>query len=114
MSLPQFTTTTKVADNKNATPQTLVRVFNSLISNLNHIFTALLKKVQLDSVILTNQTISGVTTLPHTLGRTLSGWQIIRQRSPGLIWDNQDTNTDPGTYLVLKSTEAVVVDLLVF
>jgi hypothetical protein len=115
MSLPQFNTTLKLTENSSTTIPAVVRAFNSLVTNLQQIFTSLLKKVQLDSSILQNiQLQAGMNIIPHTLGRTLSGWEIIRLRGPALIYDNQDTGAAPGTYLYLTSSTAVSVNILVF
>jgi hypothetical protein len=115
MSIPQFTVTTKLAEGSQTTSLSIIRGYNSLITNLQQIFTAVLNKVQLDSVILTQIQLSkGQTTVPHTLGRTLTGWQIIRQRGEANIWDNQDNNPNAGSYLLLSSSAAVSVDIIVF
>lgn len=115
MSLPQFQFK-QVADNTVTTLSSLVRVINDLFSNLNQIFTALLKKVQLDSSILQNVSLQvGTNTIPHGLGRTLSGWKPVRLRniSPQL-YDLQDTSPAPETYLYLVSNVAAVIDIEVF
>jgi hypothetical protein len=116
ISLPQFTTTNKLSDNTSTTISSVVRSYNSLITNLTQIFTSLLQKVQLDSVILQSIPLNAgsVTIIPHTLGRTLSGWQIVRLRGLAVIYDSQDQNPNPQTYLQLVSTDPVVVDILVF
>lgn len=114
MALPQFTTTTKIADGKTTTLSTVVRAYNTAISNLNQIFTSLLKRVQLDSILLEDKVVSGNTIIPHTLGRTLTGWQIVRQSGPALLWDTQQSNPKPETYLYLNSTAKITVSILVF
>ena len=117
MSLPQFTTTTKLSENTNTTVLAVIRAYNSLITNLQQIFSSLLKKTQLDSIVLTNiQLSAGINVIPHTLGRTLSGWSLVRQRGIApLVYDEQDSTTyNTSTYLVLNSSAAVIVDVLVF
>lgn len=125
MSLPAFTQTNKLTDNTVTTMSSIIRAFNSLIVNLQQIFTALLKKPQLDSVILSSITLNkGLTVIPHTLNRNLTGWQIIRQSSIGTfestgeasVWDaqGQGSNTNVNTYLYLMSSNSVIVSLLVF
>jgi hypothetical protein len=115
MSFPQFNVTTKLVEGAQTTLLSLIRGYNSLISNLQQIFTALLNKVQLDSVILNKVSLSvGQNVIPHTLGRTLTGWELIRQRGQASIWDSQDNNPNPGNYLLLMSSAAVSVDILVF
>lgn len=56
----------------------------------------------------------GVNTINHLLGRKLQGWQIVRQRAAAGLYDNQDSNPSPALTLVLVSTAAVAVDILVF
>jgi hypothetical protein len=58
--------------------------------------------------------IAGATTVPTTLNRTLQGYLVIRQRAQAAIWDSQDSNSNPSQTLILNSTAAVVVDLMVF
>ena len=116
MSLPAFTVTTKLSENNQTTSLSIIRAFNNLITNLQQIFTAILNQPQLDSVILTNVQLNGgsVTNIPSTLGRTLTGWVIIRQRSPAFIYDTQDGNSNPNNYLQLVASSAVSVDIMVF
>lgn len=67
------------------------------------------------STLLTNQTINtSATTVQTSLGYPLSGWQIVRLRGNSVIWDSQDSNSDPNTTLILTATAQVVVDLLVW
>lgn len=115
MSLPAFTTTSKLTDSTTTTTQQVVRVVNTLIGNLQQIFTALLQKVQLDSLIIQNVVLKpGVNTIQHTLGRNLSGWEIVRQRSQASIWDSQDSCPNPSVNLQLNCDYGVTVDILVF
>ena len=117
MAFPQFTVTSKVAEGDQTTQLSVIRVINSLITNLTQIFTTLLNKVQLDSIILSNIKLNvGMTIIPHTLGRTLTGWQIIGQTAPTTktICDNQLSNPNPQTNLILVADTAVTVNLLVF
>lgn len=68
------------------------------------------KAVLLKSVSL----VSGSNTINHTLGRTLQGWKIVRQRAAGSFFDTQDSNPMPELTLLLTSSATVVVDLEVF
>lgn len=115
MALPSFTVTSKLAEGTQTTVLSVVRVINSLITNLQQIFSSLLNQVQLDSVILSGVALNaGSNTVPHTLGRTLTGWQVIRQSSQSSIWDAQDSNPNPSVNLALVCTQATTVSLLVF
>ncbi len=57
---------------------------------------------------------SGTNTINHLLGRTLQGWQIVRQRASATIYDLQDANQTPQLTLVLVASAPVVVDVQVF
>lgn len=50
----------------------------------------------------------------HLLGKVLTGWLVIRQRSQADVWDSQDTNRIPDKTLILRCSANVTVDLLVF
>lgn len=97
-------------------PENILRVINTLQGNIEDSLTPLLSKTQNDSTVLTNITLSSTTTnvINHTLGRTLTGWKVVRQRAQASIWDSQDSNTSPGLTLLLNTTANVVVDLEVF
>lgn len=120
MAIPPFTSTSKLSEN--STLPSLIRFLNSLVTNLRQIFTSLLKKPQLDAILLTNITVNTTPTIiAHTLGKTLTGWQITRLRnSSAIIFDLQDQNPNPQVYLVLQMqgilspANSVVVDILVF
>lgn len=57
----------------------------------------------------------GINVINHKLGAPLQGWSIIRMRNvTSNIHDLQDSNQTPALTLVLVSSAAVVVDLMVF
>lgn len=65
--------------------------------------------------LLTQQTLAvGANSINHGLGRTLNGWQIVRQRAQADIWDSQDTNKTPQLTLALNSSAIVIVDIYCF
>lgn len=67
------------------------------------------------SVILKGITlVVGSNSINTTLGRTLQGWSIVRQRAAASIYDNQDNNPNPTLTLLLISSAAVTVDIEVF
>jgi hypothetical protein len=75
----------------------------------------LLNSPQNNSLILEKvPLINGTTIINHLLGKVLTGWKVIRQRSAASIYDNQDSNQSPQLTLVLISDASVVVDLEVF
>lgn len=97
-------------------PPNLLRVINSLQQAVDDSLSPMVGKYQNDSNLLTNISLEAgkVNIVNHTLGRKLSGWQIIRQRSQASIWDAQDSNNSPTLNLYLQTSANVVVDLLVF
>jgi hypothetical protein len=115
VSLPAFTATTKLTDSPATSASTIVRAFNALVTNLQQIFTSLLQQVQLNSVLLANvELTTGSNIVPHTLGRTLTGWKVTRQNAAASIYDAQATNDAPQTYLVLVASAPCTVSLEVF
>jgi hypothetical protein len=56
----------------------------------------------------------GANTIPTLINRPLIGWAIIRQRGAASIYDTQDNNPTPTQNLLLVSSAAVVIDLVVF
>ena len=95
----------------NFADQTLNRQLGAIIDNLNQLVGSPL----LNNNILTSVSLaSGSNTINHKLNRKLQGWMIVRQRASASIYDTQDSNTDPNNTLVLVSSAAVTVDLLVF
>jgi len=76
---------------------------------------------QINSNSLTSGTVltsialkSGSNTINHKLGKTLTGWFIVRQRASAIIYDQQDSNKTPSQTLVLNSSVDVTVDIYVF
>lgn len=100
----------------------MLPIFNTAIRELSMLQTQW--KSQLDpviadpsnnSIILKNiSLVIGTNTINTRLGRTLQGWKIVRQRSPGAIYDNQDTNQTPNLTLILISDAIVSIDLEIF
>ncbi len=67
------------------------------------------------SLVLKNiKLVTGSNNINTTLGRTLQGWKIVRQRSAGTVYDNQDNNPKPNLTLLLISNADIVIDLEVF
>ena len=113
MSFPAFTAGRKLAD-KGATISSLVTAFNSLVSNLESVFTSLTTRVQLDSVLLQGIVlVPGANTISHTLGRTLTGWSIVNANGAAQIYAAQPQSMAV-SYLTLVSNARVTVSLLVF
>lgn len=65
----------------------------------------ILKQVQLQT---------GTNQVNHGLQRALQGWFMVRQRSAGNVYDNQDNNTMPTLTLELVSDAVINVDIYVF
>lgn len=113
MSFPAFTAGRKLSD-KGATISSLVTAYNALVSNLESIFTSLTTRVQLDSVLLQGIVLQpGSNTIPHTLGRTLTGWSVVNANGAAQIYASQP-QAMAVSYLTLVSNAPVTVSLLVF
>src|ERR1700679_2962003 len=79
-----------------------------LVRTLNPVFNT----PTLGGNLLTSQSlVVGSNIINHGLGRTLNGWQIVRQRANAQIWDSQDSNKSPTSTLALNASAAVVVDI---
>ena len=90
---------------------------NDNIDNTAAAFQQILGKDQLDSSIVSNiKLVPGiVNSVPHTLGRNLTGWIVIRNHGIATnIIDLQDTNKSPNLLLNLVVSVKCMVDLLVF
>lgn len=92
--------------------QTLQRIqdnasntFNGILSN-PIVNCLILKNIQLDA---------GSNTINHSLGYNLQGWFVTRMRNGfSQIYDTQDSNPIPNKLLLLNSSVAITVDLIVF
>lgn len=114
MSLPQFTVKL-LAASAQTTTSNIIRTINNIQTQLQSRFASTDKKVQNDSILLQNITLNnGSNQVQHTLGRTLTGWKLTRLRGFAVIYDQQDQQSNPGQYLTLVASQAVVVDILVF
>jgi len=91
------------------------RIINMIQDNISDVVDDFAKQdilygERLERVVL----VSGSNNVPHKLNRKLLGWFIIRQRGAASIYDTQDTNPDPATFLRLQASAGVTVDLFVF
>lgn len=58
---------------------------------------------------------SGANTINHKLGRKLQGWVVCGMHGAyAQIYDNQQTNLMPDKTLLLQSSGATTIDLVVF
>lgn len=95
----------------NTPDQLLNRVQDNVDRSLNPVIDVPI----LDGVLLQSVTLaSGSNVINHTLGKTLTGWSIVRQRGVASIYDEQSSNKFPSRTLLLNSSAAVSVDLWVF
>lgn len=76
----------------------------------------LLAQPSAQQLILTNVKLAvGQNVVAHTLGRKLRGWIPVRVRGTAAqLYDLQDANQHPELTLILNSSAAVTVDLVVF
>ena len=114
MALPKFIPQA-LAQTANTPLLTVIRVINNIQNQLSTILTYLTSKVQNDDVLLQSvQLYTGQSNyIKTTLGRTLSGWQVVGQTNQADVWDNQLNNTN-SNYLELHCSADVMVSLLVF
>lgn len=101
MTIPLVQTTDRLI---NQLQQNITQAVNPVIAN------PLVKGVTLNRVKL----VSGSNDVAHTLGRTLQGWMIVRQRASATIYDTQDANKSADKTLVLVTSADVTVDLYVY
>lgn len=95
--------------------QTQNREVNQLQANIVKAISPLLQNPALYGLLLTSQFLgTGANTLLHKLGRPLQGWVIVRQRSLASVYDTQDAQSEPETFLTLVASAPVTVDLYVF
>lgn len=88
---------------------------NQLQSNIIPPLNKLLNLPLNSSVLLTEVSLAvGDNTINHLLARKLRGWYIVRKRANSDIYDKQDTNPLQTDTLILNSSAAVTVDLIVF
>lgn len=93
----------------------LVRTINQIQTQIESSLTPLVTRLQNDSLILNQiQLKVGTNVINHMLGRNLTGWSLVRQRSLASIYDNQDDNLSPNLTLILISSAVVTVDIQVF
>lgn len=99
------------------TQNTLEGIINLVLKVNDNIREALqffVGKPQLDSQILSGTVLAaGLNTVPHKLGRIISGWQIVKQNGPSIFYDNIASQPSD-IFLYLWSSNPVTVDLLVF
>ena len=92
------------------------RIINLLQDNVEDAINSIIKDQFNNANILTDIVlVAGQdNTINHKLGRELQGWQVIRKRGLGDVYDVQDANTLPKLTLVLRTSVNVTVDLRVF
>lgn len=95
--------------------QTDDRDFQLMQSNWSKQLNPLLNNPSNNAIILKEvQLTTGSNTINHRLGKKLTGWRIVRQRSAAQIYDDQDNNQMPALTLTLVSDANVSVDIECF
>jgi predicted RNA binding protein YcfA (HicA-like mRNA interferase family) len=90
-------------------------VINRIQDNTGKAINQLSNNALVSGSVLTSQALkAGDNTINHKLGKTLSGWFIVRQRGSASIYDKQDGNSSPAQTLILNSSADVTVDIYVF
>ena len=99
----------------NSTTGDIARVVSQMQDNLGDIFAGLGRNPVAGAVLLRKVSLAaGSNQIAHTLGRTLTGWIVTRIRGTSNLWDDQDNQPLPSTYLTLLANAPVSVDILVF
>jgi hypothetical protein len=94
--------------------QSTDRVMNQLQDQLHQTVNSIVNHPETHSLVLKNvQLKAGSNDISHGLGRELQGWRVIRQRSQGSVFDQQDSNVTPHKTLSLNASHDMSVDLLV-
>jgi hypothetical protein len=58
--------------------------------------------------------VAGTNVINHTLGESLKGYVVILNSAAATFYDSQETNPSPNRTLILNSSAATKVSLLVF
>lgn len=88
---------------------------SKLQENLDQWTQTIIGKQVINGLVLRSVSLStGSNEVNHLLGRTLVGWQIVRQRAAATVYDEQDANPMPSKTLRLNSSAPVTIDLWVF
>lgn len=95
--------------------QKIDAVFTQMQNAWGQVLNKLIARPQNNSVIIPNlELVVGTNTIPHGLGKPLSGWIPVRKNAAAEIYDQQETNQNPSNSLILVSDAVVTVTLEVF
>lgn len=112
MSFPVPSSNNVSATNSTTFITLMVAAFNRLLNQLGIFFNYLNGKPQLDSIALTGISLNaGNNTIPHTLGKTLTGWTLTDQTSQADIYRYQPSDR---TYFYLNSSATTTVNIVVY
>lgn len=102
------------------TPYRKVRVDDNVLRQMQDAIEMPIRDIS-KRAILDGQLLEGVALLSsadnvvnHKLGKTLTGWLVVRQNASSIIWDDQAANGRPQDYLILKCSANVTISLWVF
>lgn len=88
---------------------------NAVQNNTAAILNLLTTNTLADALLVEDQDlILGDTDIDHQLGRKLVGWIVVRRSAAVDIFDKQGTNTLQDRTLILNSSGAATVSLIVF
>ena len=95
--------------------QGIEAVFTQMQSLWAAIIDPVVGREQNQSIILPGIVLAvGDNVIPHTLNRTLQGWNVIRINAAAALYDKQATNNSADRNLVLNSSAIATVSLEVF
>lgn len=91
------------------------RLLNQMQSNILNVLNPFLTNPFLFGRLLTDVAlVSGDNIINHGLNRVLQGWVLVRVKAVAVIYDNQNSNTQNDTTLILNSDGTYTVNLYVF
>lgn len=95
--------------------QNIEAVFVQMQSLWAAIIDPVIARPQNQSIILPDIVLAiGDNVIPHTLNKTLQGWQVVRINAAAAIYDKQATNNSADRNLILNSSAVATVSLEVF
>lgn len=88
------------------------RVLDQVQDNISIVLNPIATSPSLQRILLGSVSlVMGMNSVPHTLGRALMGWTVVRLRAEMLVWETKDPDDK---FLYLSVSAPGTVDLEVF
>jgi hypothetical protein len=89
--------------------------YQLLLTQWSQALNPVLSSVTATPTLLSNVALtSGINVINHKLGQKLRGYLVVMNSAAATFYDGQDTNPSPDKTLILNSSAATTVSLLVF